>query len=370
MTDTPERPRILLVCESSLASQSLQRILSARFEITPVASAEQGWEALQQRSDFSVLICGLNQALNETALLERIRQAQDDALSHLPVLLLVGEADDEAERDRAFAAGATDFIHMPFSALELEARVRLHARLFGLYQNPTSMELEARGSPAELLNLLTQEKYFYSRLEQELSFSARHKSWVSMSLIQIDRAEDFEDQFGKKILRAVLRAIAAVIESRIRREDSYAFIGDATFALLYPVTNGLGANVATRRLVETIESAQYRHEETELKVTLSAGVYALLPADDSDAERVMNVLQQRLDKARRMGGAQIVSSRSEQEQNEISIEQALNLIRFQRTDALSKQIPRLVDEIMPLLAFIKRQNRQEFDRVIDELGDD
>ena len=370
MTQASDLPRILLVCASGLTAKSFDRLLSERFQIDHVETAQQGWDSLQQGENFSLLVCELQQALDEIALLERVRKAQNDALVHLPVLLLVGEADEESLRDQAFEAGATDFIHMPFSRLELEARVRLHARLYGLYQNQAPVEIGGQDSPTDLLNTVVQEKYFYTRLQQELSFSIRHKSYVSVAMLQIDGADDIEDEHGKKILRAVLRAISGVIESKIRREDSYAYLGDSTFALLYPVTNGLGANVATRRLIEKIEATQLRHEQEELTITISAGLYSFMPDEDQDAERVMSVAEQRLDKAVRQGGAQIVSSKSEQEQNDISIEQALNMIRYNRSDALKKQIPRLVDELMPLLALIKQQNSLEFDRIIDELDDD
>lgn len=370
VTQTSELPRILLVCASALTAKSFNRLLSERFSIEQVEAAEQGWEQLQQSAEFSVLVCQLALALDDSALLERIRQAASESLSRLPVLLLVGETDEEALRDRAFAAGATDFIHMPFSRQELEARIRLHARLFGLYQNQAALEVGGDNSPVDLLNTLVQEKYFYTRLEQELSFSARHKSSVSACLLQIDDADGIEDQYGKKLLRAVLRAISGVIETRIRREDSYAYLGDATFALLYPVTNGLGAQVATQRLVETIESTTLRHDDQEIKVTLSGGLTSLLPDEELDVEHVMSVLRQRLDKSLRQGGRQIVSSKGELEQGDISLEQALNMIRYNRTDVLKKQIPRLVDEMLPLLAFIKQQNSLEFDRIIDELDDE
>lgn len=370
VTSTADLPRILLVCSSDLSAKAFDRLLSERFQVERVVDAQQGWEQLQQEEGFTLLVCELKQALDEIALLKRVRHAQSEALAHLPVLLLVGEGDEESLRDEAFAAGATDFIHMPFSRLELEARVRLHSRLYGLYQNQAPVEIGGNDSPTDLLNTVVQEKYFYTRLEQELSFSIRHHSYISVCHLQVDGADDIEDQYGKKILRAVLRAISGVIESRIRREDSFAYLGDSTFALLYPVTNGLGANVAIRRLIEKIEATQLRHDQGELKVTISAGLYSLLPGENDDAERVMNVVEQRLDKAVRQGGAQVVSSKSEQENNEISIEQALNMIRYQRSDAVKKQIPRLVDEMMPLLAFIKQQNSLEFDRIIDELDDD
>jgi len=370
MADSVDLPTILLVAASKLTNKSFSRLLSDQFAIVYVESAEQAWESLQTQTALSVVVCELEKAVDENALLERIRRADDKSLASLPVLLLVGERDDEGRCDQAFAMGATDFIHMPFSSIELKTRVRLHSRLFGLLQKDSAFELASQSSPVDLLNTLMQEKYFCNRLEQELSFSSRHKSFVSVCLIKIDDAQSIQQKYSKKIVRAVLRAVAKIIEQMIRREDTYAYFGDETFAILYPVTNGLGANVATKRLVEKIENTQLKHEDSEMNVSLSVGLYSVLPTEDQSAERVMDVIEQRLGKAQKLGGGQIVSSKTELEQTTISIEQALNMISFNRSETLVKQIPQLMDSIMPLLDFIQQNNEIEFNRVLDKVDDE
>ncbi len=368
-SDTSDLPRILLVCRSGSTAKSFSRLLQDQFQIEHVNGAQQGWEQLQQGQPFTLLVCELAQAMDEVSLLERTRKAQSELLVHLPVLLLVGEADEDAIRDQAFEAGATDFIHMPFSSLELKARVQLHARMFGLFQNQAALQITEDNTQTDLLNTLMQEKYFQGRLEQELSFSLRHNAYLSLCMLKVDGADEIEDQYGKKILRALLRAVSGVISRKIRREDSYAFLGDSTFAVLFPVTNGLGAQVATKRLIEKIESTQLRRGEELLTVTLSAGLVSRMPDENDELQHLMDIVEQRLDKATRQGGAQIVSSKSEQEQQTLSLEQALNMIRFGHQDKLPKQIPQLVDNLMPLLTFIKQHNSLEFDRILDELDD-
>ena len=140
--------------------------------------------------------------------------------------------------------------------------------------------------------------------------------------------------------------------------------------MLYPVTNGLGANVATKRLVEKIQSTHLRHEGEDIAGSLSVGLYSTLPGEDLTADRVLDVMNQRLQKAEKQGGAQIVSSKSELEQNKVSIEQALNMINFNRAESLVKQIPVLMDEIMPLLEFIQHNNEIEFNRILDKIDDE
>ena len=370
MPDSKDLPVILLITASSLTTKSFNRLLSEQFSIVQAESAEQAWQVLQTESTITVVVCELEIAIDKMVLLERIRRAEDKVLASLPVLLLVGESDTEERSDQAFSVGATDFIHMPFSSIELKARVRLHSKLYGLHQKDTSFELASQNSPVDILNSLMQEKYFSNRLEQELSFSTRHKSFISVCLIKLDDAAAVEKKYSKDILRAVLRAVAKIIEKMIRRYDSFAYFGDETFALLYPVTNGLGANIAIKRLVEEIQNTLLNHDGQSIKISLSVGLYSTLPSEELSAERVLGIIEKRLKKAEKQGGGQIVSSKSELEQNKASVQQALNMINFNRSESLVKQIPDLLDDIMPLLEFIHSNDEMEFNRILDKFDDE
>ena len=360
-------PVILLVSDSALTSKTVNRLLADQFQILCEENIENAWESIQVQTDISVVLCDLNQTLDYEGLLERIRQAQNKAVAGLPVLLLVSEKVGEEHRDRAFMAGASDFVSMPFSATELKTRVRLHARLFNLHRGQGHFELSEQDSAFDTLNAMMHEQHFMSRLEQELSFSLRHKVFISTCLLQIDSADELREQYGKKVFSGIIRSVATIIQKRIRREDTYAYLGDATFALLFPVTNGLGANVATRRIVEKVDATHIRLQGEKLPVSLSGGLLSELPSEEQRAGDIMEVLRNRLQKAVNKGGNQIVSSKTEQEQSDITLEQALNMISFGRTDGLDKQVPQLLDSLMPLLEFAKQHNEVEFEGVIGSL---
>jgi len=370
MPNSKDLPVILLITVSSLATKSFNRLLSKQFSIVHAESAEQAWQILQIKSTITVVVCELQIAIGKMRVLERIRRAKDKVLASLPVLILVGESDTEECSDQAFSVGATDFIHMPFSSIELKARVRLHSKLYDLHQKQTSFELASQDSPVDILNSLMQEKYFSNRLEQELSFSVRHKSFVSVCLIKVNGAEALEKKYSKDILRAVLRAVGKIIEKMIRRDDSYAYFGEETFALLYPVTNGLGANISTKRLIEKIQNTRLNHQGQSIKISVSAGLYSTLPTEELSVEKVLSIVGKRLEKAEKQGGGQIVSSKSELEQDKASIQQALNMINFNRTESLVKQIPGLLDGIMPLLEFIHSNDEMQFNRILDKFDDE
>jgi diguanylate cyclase (GGDEF)-like protein len=367
MANGDKLPVILLVSDSALTSKSVNRLLAEQFQVLQEDNIESAWESIQVQTDISAILCDLNPTMDYEALLERIRTAQNKVISGLPVLLLVSEKVDEQHRDRAFMAGATDFINTPFSATELKARVRLHARLFNLHRGQGDYDLTDQHTAFDMLNAMMHERHFMGRLEQELSFALRHKVFISACLLQVDAADELREQYGKKVFSGIIRSVATIIQKRIRREDTYAYLGNATFALLFPVTNGLGANVATRRIVEKVDATHIKLQGEKLPVTLSGGLVSELPTEEQRADEIMEVLHSRLLKAVNKGGNQIVSSKTEQEQSQITLEQALNMISFERTEGLEKQIPHLLDTLMPLLEFAKQHNEVEFEGVIGSL---
>lgn len=370
MSESDSFPVILLVSGSIHSAKSINRILSEQFRVLQAEDATQGWEILQNDSTISAVICELELSIDNHALLERIRHAQNKSIASLPVLILVGEGDSEIQRDQAFSVGASDFINMPFSSTELKARIRLHTRLFGLPNRETSYEVSAQNSSIDLLNTLMQEQYFETRLEQELSFSVRHKCYVSVCQIKIDKSEEIAEQFGNKVLTGIIRTLGRMVEQHIRCEDAYAYLGNASFAILYPVTNGLGANLATRRLLDKVEKTVLKFDGTDIPVTLSAGMNSSMPDEQQTAAQIQQITRTRLQKAVQKGGNQIVSSKTSHEQSTISVEQALKMIVNNETQGLDKQMPQLLDTLYPLLEFAHDHNGNELDGVLDSLGKD
>jgi diguanylate cyclase (GGDEF)-like protein len=369
MSEMVGSPSILLVTGSTQTTRSIDKLLSPQFNVLHAEDGDKAWEILQQKSTVSVLICALKKSVDKSALLERIRQAHNKLLNALPVLLLVGESDTDDLRDKAFSAGATDFINMPFSSIELKTRVRLHAQLYSIFSQNEKEEVLEEGRDIDLLNTLLQQEAFLSRLQQEMSFSIRHKSYVSVCLFKIDGSDDLNDEYGKEVFTAIIRAQANKLEKQIRKEDSYAYLGNATFAILLPVTNGMGANVAVKRIMEQLNGMSLKHDGESITLTYSAGLYSFMPDESMTTDGIMGTLEKRLQTAEQKGSGQIVSSKSEVEEAKISVEQALNRIHYGHTDDLGRYLPDLLETLKPLLKFAHKHDEINLQDLIDSLDD-
>ena len=183
MSEAENKPVILLITQSSRSANMIEKLLRGYFSSLKAEDADSGWNMLVTLP-VDVVACDLAIAVDHFGLLERIRNASDRSLATKPVLLLIGEQDQGKKRENALGLGATDFINMPFSSGELITRTRLHAGLLGRHSVDPTIEMEPIPT-VNGLKQLTDEKYFRSRLQHELSFSLRHKNVVSICKLRV-----------------------------------------------------------------------------------------------------------------------------------------------------------------------------------------
>lgn len=350
MSDTREKSVVLLVAKSPQSSRSISKILGDHFTVLHAEDAEGAWEKMLEVSNITVLICELAIAIDRFALLERIRSANDKHLAARPVLLLVGESDQENDRESAFRCGATDFINMPFTSTELTVRVRLHAQLFVQHAEEQTIELQ-QVSAVNVLQQLSQQNYLKSRLQQELSFSLRHKTSVSVCKFKVDNLKAIVASFDKSSAVSIVQAVAIIMQQTLRREDILCYLDKAEFCVLFPVTNAIGAIKGINRIRESIAKQRMRIAGKPVPVTLSGAIYSCIADETTSFESVNEILDKRLAEAVRKGGNCIVGASRASEKRPMTVDKALQMIANNTTDGLADHARGLVLDILPLLEY-------------------
>jgi DNA-binding response OmpR family regulator len=149
--------RLLLIEDDPTIRTPLVRALQERgHAVASVATAMQGVQtALTERPDLVVLDLGLPD-LDGRELLRMLR-----AVSQVPVIVATAR-DDEAEIVRVLDAGADDYLVKPFTAAQLDARVRAVLRrgasapadpkitVGELIIDPAARTVRLRGEPIDL----------------------------------------------------------------------------------------------------------------------------------------------------------------------------------------------------------------------------
>jgi signal transduction histidine kinase len=137
----PERPRILLADDNADMRAYVERLLGHDHEVVGVCDGAAALSALREGRADLLLTDVMMPVLDGIALTREVRA--DPALRALPVIMLSARAGAEAGVE-GLEAGADDYLVKPFSARELQARVRANLELARLRREVEEQAAQTR----------------------------------------------------------------------------------------------------------------------------------------------------------------------------------------------------------------------------------
>jgi len=208
----------------------------------------------------------------------------------VPVIFVTAKADIDSVC-RGFDLGAVDYIRMPFNVLELWARVRTHIELKKareeLEEKNRSLQdayerLEIIATTDSLTKLLNRREMI-RRIEYERTCFERNKRPFSIIMADIDFFKQINDTYGHNYGDYILSAIADILKSSARKQDSIARWGGEEFLMLLPGTDAKGAAVLAEKLRGKIESTTFMYENICTNVTMTFGINEYAEEQNLDA---------------------------------------------------------------------------------------
>src|SRR6476660_9516567 len=118
-------------------------------------------------------------------------------------------------------------------------------------------------------------RYFVETLEREIGRALRYRRDLSLIMFDIDRFKGVNDSFGHLAGDHVLKHLASVIKTRIRREDVLARYGGEEFAIVLPEIDHYNAMQFAEKVRKLVEAAEFKFEDAMIPVTVSIGVASL-----------------------------------------------------------------------------------------------
>jgi two-component system cell cycle response regulator len=307
-TETGSKQRLLIVDDSKVIRVTARKILRDHFDTIEAIDGENAWEVLNNEGPFSLIVSDLTMPnLDGFGLLDRIRSSRHPAIRDIPVIIITGANDSEATKSRASQAGATDFIGKPFDSVHLLARTQAHAnaRILTDALRQETFKLEEQ-SMVDPLTGLSNEIAFMERAYQQLSYAIRHKTDLSIFLVEIDGYLELGRQYGKPASEAMLRSVADTLKTEIRQEDTAARTGAARFGLLLPGMNMAGIRNLSERIIRSVTTTPVKQGEERIAMTVSIGVATPDIRRDTRLEDLLPEAAQHLSLARSQGGNQAV----------------------------------------------------------------
>lgn len=274
-----------LICtRSDPSKQNKGLLLTLIFFLIVMAyfiATAMGWYSLGQNSLVIVFICFFSCIFCLCyTVMEKFILQRDQQIVTQQTLIAKNTAQDTLLNERL--------------ALQEKARRELEAlvdeRTFEL--QVTLRELEEKNRELEQLNTedaltgIKNRRFFDKKLIMELRRSRREQTPLSIIMLDIDRFKTINDTYGHLTGDQVIRAVSDIIKNNLKRPlDEVARYGGEEFVVLLPNTPNEGALDIAEQIRETIAQSTVIVAGTDIKFTISAGVYTSV-ADDLNTPEI------------------------------------------------------------------------------------
>jgi diguanylate cyclase (GGDEF)-like protein len=350
------KPRVLICDDSRIVRASIMKHIKNAFDIREAGDGEAGWSALNEDDSIQVLISDLSMPkLDGFGLLARLRSAESPRLREMPVIIISGEEEGTA-RERAAAAGATDFITKGIGAVELHSRLEALVKL-----NRANRQLEksrdaiAQTATTDPLTGLGTPHFLLLRGAQIFSHARRQVNNIAVVRVMLDGQENAAKRFGKQVGDQLIVFFGKLLSSRMRKEDCIARMSDNESALICPSTALSNANLFANRLKEAVAAAKVNFRDEIIAFTASIGVANTDQDTAQSIEDLFALAETRMRTASSRGGNAMISSEESQALKpppQPSIDEALTLLAAGDAERLMPHLPAVLLRMLPLLKFL------------------
>lgn len=355
-------PRVLIVDDSRLMRAAARRVLAKHYDVVEADSGLTAWDTLHVDPSVRVTISDLSMpGLDGLGLLKRLRSSDQARLQEMPVIIVTGAEDDDAQiKEAVLAAGATEFIRKPFDAVHLLARVQAQIQLVHTADElREQQEVVREQSAVDPLTGLATERRFHLLGQQQLAYAIRHRTELAVVRVQLFGL----DQASADIRQILLKQAAALLRNRLRQEDTAARVNEHEFALLLPAANPVGARRLAERLrgdIEQIQSDPKQPPGAALRARTGVAAPVIRPGIHFDAMF-----------AAAAPGADTPCQARQATQPPSpppDLEGALALIAQGNTERLTPYLDQLVRRTLPLLELWNSTTDQQLDALLQRLA--
>lgn len=310
--------KILIIDDSDSSRHLLESILNGAGynDIITAASAREGMSLIKNYNINEkgtpvdlVLMDIVMPGMNGIEAAKIIKE--NDLLKDIPIIMVTAE-DEEASLEKAFEAGAIDYITKPVSQIELTARVRSVLKLREEIKRRIERERELKSLMVKLgrmtqmdgLTGIANRRFFDETFNREWFRAQRQNASLAVLMIDIDFFKKYNDEYGHLEGDNCLKKVASAIQGSLKRPaDFLARFGGEEFVVVLPSTDSRGAANIAEDIRGNIADLGIEHATSDIEdfVTVSIGVACVQPGHDEPPEMLLNMSDQALYQAKSTG---------------------------------------------------------------------
>ena len=266
------RQTILVVDDSLLVCQQIERALKEEFGLVKCHTAKDTLETLEHLTPDLILLDVILPDMEGYDLFARIKEKDTN---QTPVIFITSK-DSEEDVIRGFSMGASDYIMKPFRVEELKSRVR--TRLRGKQEqdelksmNETlrvNMEKLNRVAYRDELTGLYNRHFVVEKLAPDLE-NTNHQD--ALIMIDVDDFKHVNDSYGHPAGDMVLVCISNIMESICRRHKVVRWGGEEFLVILMAVTEQEAFQICEEIRTE-VGQFPFLHENKPFFCTITLGL--------------------------------------------------------------------------------------------------
>ncbi|MFC6520413.1 EAL domain-containing protein [Undibacterium arcticum] len=272
----PEEASILvLVVDDDRSTRSALRHTLSRdgFRVEEAENGAQALMLLKRIQPDVILMDALMPVMDGFTTCARL---QEHPNGHAIPVLMITALEDNLSVERAFAAGASDYIPKPIHFAVLSQRVR---RIVDANRTEQRIRHLAYNDP---LTDLPNRALFFKQLERCIEQARQTGEMVAVLFLDLDRFKNVNDTLGHEVGDRLLVAVAQRIRRSVRSVDCVARLGGDEFTVVLADMTGPNTAAAAAQNICRALSTPFQIDGHDIFVSTSIGI-SLYPHDSIDA---------------------------------------------------------------------------------------
>ena len=287
-----DMPQVLVVDDDRSTRSTLRHTLQRDgFRVEEAADGQQALAMLARFQPDVILMDAMMPVMDGFTACARMRELPN--AGEIPVLMITA-LQDNSSVERAFAAGASDYIPKPIHYAVLSQRVR---RIIEAHRAEKRIRHLAYN---DVLTNLPNRTLFFELLAKsiEQARQAGDGRQVAVLFMDLDRFKYVNDNLGHAVGDRLLQAVAQRVRDTVRAADAVARLGGDEFTVvLHELDSPAAAATAAHNIVRML-AAPFAIDGHDIFVTASVGI-AMYPHDGADVATLVKHADSAMYRAKR-----------------------------------------------------------------------
>ncbi|MCK9604986.1 MAG: sensor domain-containing diguanylate cyclase [Methylomonas sp.] len=171
-----------------------------------------------------------------------------------------------------------------FQQMEIQIATRT-AELERLVEEPRRLkDYYVSMSMQDQLTGLHNRRYFYDQVELAFAQHNRYEYPFCLLMMDIDHFKNINDEYGHAFGDEVLITVAGALQKLVRNTDILVRFGGEEFVIIFVNTGCDNGKTFAERIRENIKSLKWRVADKQVQLTISIGLYCMVPELDNDKQ--------------------------------------------------------------------------------------